>query len=97
MWPKNTAKKVKRMEVKQKLISQFHKNSVELVKVHLQEWRGQPYFDVRVWHSEKPGESGGENPTHKGITLNCELLPDLIKALEKAKDEMGEENNGGKS
>jgi len=72
------------MEKKQKLIDQFEKNSVEKVKVHLEEWKGKTYVDIRIWFSEKAGENGAERPTHKGITLNAELLPELRKAIDKA-------------
>ena len=67
----------------QKLIDQFNKNSVEIVKVHIQEWKSQNYFDLRVWNLDYPAEDGSERPTHKGITLNVEFLPKLIQALTK--------------
>ena len=69
---------------KQRLIDSFHKNSMEVVKVHVQEWKGQEYVDVRVWYSERAGQNGAENVTRKGICISTELLPDLIRALEKA-------------
>lgn len=68
----------------QKLIDQFNKNSAEIVKVHVQEWKSQTYFDVRVWYLDNPAENGSEQATKKGLTLNVELLPRLIKALQKA-------------
>jgi len=71
---------------KQRLIDSFNKNSVEIVKVHVQEWKAQEYIDIRVWYLKHPGEIGAEKPTHKGITLNIELLPDLIQALQKAQE-----------
>jgi hypothetical protein len=73
---------------KQKLIDSFNKNSVELIKIHIQEWKSQPYCDVRIWYSDKPAENGAEKPTHKGITLNAELLPRLIKALQQAQESL---------
>jgi hypothetical protein len=73
-------------ERKQTLIDCFHENSVKTVKINVQEWKGQLYCDVRLWSSDNPGESGAERPTHKGITLNVDLLPDLISALQKAKE-----------
>jgi RecB family endonuclease NucS len=72
------------METKQRLIASFEKNSAEVVKVHLQEWHGQTYLDLRVWIAEKAGQEGAECATHKGITLNVELLGDLKKAIDKA-------------
>ena len=69
---------------KQRLIDSFHKNSVEVIKVHVQEWKGQEYVDMRIWYSERAGQNGAENVTRKGICISTELLPDLIRALEKA-------------
>jgi hypothetical protein len=71
-------------EEKTKLVAEFQKNSLEKVRVHLQEFRGQTYCDIRVWVAEKAGQSGAECATHKGLTLNVEVLPDLIRALNEA-------------
>ena len=68
-------------EQKQKLIDSFHKNSVEIVKINLEDFRGQRYVDIRVWHLVNPVENGLEVATHKGITLNIDFLPRLIQAL----------------
>jgi len=78
----------------QKLIDQFDKNSLEKVKVHLQEWKGEKYIDVRVWILPDAGEEGAEIATKKGLTLHCELIPDLIKALEKARAGITGSDNG---
>lgn len=67
----------------QKLIAAFEKNSVEVVKIHLQEWRSQRYLDIRVWTSLEAGDGPGEQPTKKGITLAVELLPELRKAIDR--------------
>lgn len=68
----------------QRLVDQFNKNSAEIVKVHIQEWKSQTYFDVRVWYLDNPAENGSEQATKKGLTLNVELLTRLIEALQKA-------------
>ena len=70
------------MSQSQKLIAEFRKNAAELVRVHLTEFRGSYYFDVRIWLQEKPGEPGNLKPSKKGLCLNIELLGDLKKALE---------------
>lgn len=71
---------------KQKLIDSFHKNSVDLIKICLQEFRGKLYCDLRLWHLKNPAENGSEGPTHKGICLSAELLPRLIEGLKKAQE-----------
>ena len=69
------------MENESRLIAEFDKNSLELVKVHLTKWHKTDYVDVRVWVKGDPGHPGAEQPTTRGIRLNCELLGDLIRAL----------------
>ena len=76
----------------QKLIDQFDKNDLEKIKVHLQEWKGEKYVDVRVWILPDAGEEGAEIATKKGLTLHVELIPDLIEALKKARESL----NGSK-
>jgi len=68
----------------QKLISQFHKNSIELVKVHLSEWKSKLYVDVRIWVLEDPAKPESAVPTKKGVRLSANLLPKLLDALSKA-------------
>jgi len=74
----------------QKFISQFHKNSIELVKINLGEWRSQPYVDIRIWILGNPAEPGSGVATKKGIRLTADLLPKLIDALKKAQEALNE-------
>lgn len=78
------ARKGKRMENQNKLIDQFHKNSQELIEIHLSKWKGKDYVDVRIWHLPDPIKEDEKIATKKGICINTELLPRLIKALQKA-------------
>ena len=71
------------MQIRQKLIYKFQKNSAEVIKVYLQTWKAQPYFDVRIRGLDNPREEAEERPTHKGLTLHKELLPELIAVLQK--------------
>ena len=70
----------------QRLIDEFHKTSVEKVKIHLQGWKGNAYIDVRVWKVEGSQDQQADIATKKGICISIELLPDLIKILQKAWD-----------
>ncbi len=71
------------MERQNKLIDQFHKNSMELVEVHLIKWKDRDYVDLRIWTLPNPAEPGSQQPTKKGICLSSDLLPKLINALNK--------------
>jgi len=73
---------------KQKLIDSFNKNSMELVKIHLEQFKGRLYADIRVWVLDKPGQNGAEKATHKGICISADLLSRLIEGLKKAEMEL---------
>jgi hypothetical protein len=71
-------------ENESRLVAEFDKNSMELVKVHLTRWHNVDYVDVRVWVKGEPGSSGAEQPTTRGIRISAELLPDLRSAIDVA-------------
>jgi hypothetical protein len=83
-------------ETQGKLVAEFEKNSSETVRLFLQTWRQGQYCDIRVWTALRPGDEAGEQPTHKGITLRVDLLPELRKAIDKviAEFEFGEGEKG---
>lgn len=70
------------------IISEFNKNSIEIVKVSIQEFNGKPYVDLRIWALNKPAEPGSEVATKKGICISAELLPKMIDALQSAEDKL---------
>ncbi len=51
------------------------KNEGEVIKVFLRKAQDGPYLDFRM-------ENGSEGVSDRGITLDLELLPALIEALE---------------
>lgn len=74
-------KRGEKMSEGQKVVSQFHKNSIEIVKVCLSKWKGKEYIDLRIWIMQNPAEPGSEVATKKGIRLSVDLLPKLIEGL----------------
>jgi hypothetical protein len=76
------------MEASQRLIDQFNKNSMELIKIILDAWKDELYVDVRIWYLPEAGRSGAEVATKKGIKLRAEFLPRLIQALQQAQEEI---------
>ena len=71
-------------ENKSRLVAEFDKNSMEMVRVHLTRWRDVDYVDVRIWVKGEPGSSGAEQPTTRGIRISAELLPELRSAIDAA-------------
>ena len=77
-----------------RLIAQFNKNSVEVVKISEAMFKEKKYIDIRIWSmGGNPAEPGTEQPTKKGLCLSIDLLPELIQALKKAADLETEDQN----
>jgi len=66
------------------LINEFEKNSAEIVRTSISEYKGQLYVDFRVWTSGAARDLGERLPTRKGLTISIEILPDLLKAVQAA-------------
>jgi hypothetical protein len=71
-------------ENESRLVAEFQKNSAEVVRIHFIEWKKTTYMDIRVWYHDGIGDDGDTKPTTKGLRINAELLPDLIRALNEA-------------
>ena len=54
------------------------KSDSERVRVHLKEYRGREYVDLRIWYISDTGEW---RPSGKGLTLNPLLIPEIIRGL----------------
>jgi len=78
------------MSEDQKVVSQFHKNSIEIVKLCISKWKGKEYIDLRIWIMQNPADPGSEVATKKGIRLSADLLPKLINALKKMQEALNE-------
>ena len=85
------------MNETQKLVSEFHRNSIELVKINLSEWKSKLYVDVRIWVLEDLAKPGSAVPTRKGIRLSAGLLPKLINALNETSRILKERETGNRS
>ena len=65
----------------------IEKNSREDCRIALDEYKGHTLIDVRVWADFAAGPVATRCATKKGVALDVSRLPDLIAALEAAKDE----------
>ena len=70
------------MSEDKKIIHEFDKNSVEIVRTSISDFKGQMYADFRVWR--KPDDGGDLQPTKKGLCISVECLDDLLKAVQMA-------------
>lgn len=65
-------------------IATLEKNRAEDVRIALTEYMGADLVDLRTWANF--GDDGERKPTRKGVCLRVGQLPDLIRALEAARD-----------
>lgn len=78
-----------------KQIAKFSKNATEEVIVRALEYHGIDLIDIRVF--VKPViPSDGLIGTKKGLCLRRELIPVLLKALEKVEEEPEKQKQDGK-
>ena len=66
------------------IVSEWQRNSREIVRVTLDEFQGQATIDCRCWYVDGEGEY---RPSRSGITLAARHLPMLSKALGEALSE----------
>lgn len=66
-------------------IATIDKNKSEQVRVVLDQYRGTNTIDMRVFATFSA--AAVPMPTKKGLTCRVDLLPELIEALTKARDE----------
>ena len=60
----------------------FPKNKFQEVRVGVREFKGNDLVDIRIWTIAQGVDQ--KVPTAKGVTINVNLLPQLIKALRDA-------------
>ena len=58
---------------------QFEKNGDEIVRVSLNQFKGENYCEFRVFFRDDQGEW---KPTKKGVCLSVELLDELLEAIQ---------------
>ena len=71
-----------------KIISVFPKNKFQEVRVCIREFKGNDLVDIRIW-TQSPGTSEMV-ATAKGVAINVQLLPQLLKSLPAVEKELKE-------
>jgi hypothetical protein len=72
------------------IIYEFDRNSIEKVRILLEEFKGKKLIHIRIYEDYKDGK--GYRPTTKGIAIDVSLTSELRKGIDKlfAKVEMEE-------
>ncbi len=67
------------------LIGKFNKNTQEMVRVSIEEFKNKKYLDIRICYLSDENEW---KPTKKGVTVSHDLIPELSKLIQKAEKEI---------
>jgi len=65
-------------------IYEFRKNALEIVRIELTEYNSEKYINLRIWFDAGKGAAQEYKPSHKGLTLNVDLLEELKAGIDKA-------------
>ncbi len=68
-----------------KLIGTIPKNTVEQIRVGIEEYKGYQLLDIRVYFIADDDEP---HPTKKGISINLELFDEFYDLVKKAAKEI---------
>ncbi len=61
------------------------KNSRDLIRVSVGEFKGSSICDLRIWYQAEPGLW---KPSPRGLTFSIALLPEIIEALKTASESL---------
>lgn len=68
-----------------RIIAEFRKNSREIIRIRLSDFRGRELIDIRTWYQVEDGEW---RPSGKGVAFNSELFAELKTAVDKLGEEL---------
>ena len=63
------------------IIYEFDRNSIEKVRILLEEFKGKKLIHIRIYEDYKDGK--GYRPTTKGIAIDVSLTSELRKGIDK--------------
>jgi hypothetical protein len=56
----------------------LRKSDSERLRVHVREYRGRTFIDLRTWYM---GEDGEYRPSSKGVTIKPDQVPEISRGL----------------
>jgi len=76
------------------LIGKIDKNAREKIYISIGEFKGHKFIDCRVYFTENI--SGEMKPSKKGITLNADVIDEVLELLNDAREKLFEGLSGKK-
>ena len=75
------------------LVHEFAKTKNKTIRIHVQEFKGNEFLDLREFYRDK--ESGTLKPSPKGFTVKPELYAELLHGVAAAAEVLGVEGPEG--
>jgi hypothetical protein len=69
------------------LVHEFEKNSRETIRIHVQEYMGTVFLDLREFYKDR--STGELKPSRSGLTVKPELFAELLHGVVSAADALG--------
>lgn len=63
----------------------IQKNATEVIRVEVSEYKGEKYFNVRIWYQDKNGEY---KPTQKGVAIRSTSFAEFKNYVLEAEQEL---------
>ena len=77
------------------IIKDIEKNSKEIIRIDISEFKGQELINLRVWFSAFDDNGNMVyKPTQKGIAINISKYNELKEGIEKIGDYLKDKENG---
>lgn len=73
------------------IIADIEKNSREIIRVEVSEFKGRELINLRLWYQHFDGEY---KPTQKGVTIDVSHYKELKNAVDKIGDFLADKNRG---
>lgn len=64
-------------------VRDLEKNKSEIIRVSIDEYRGEKLVNIRVFYKDKEGNWA---PSKKGIAIRLEIFPQLKKVLDEIEE-----------
>ncbi len=75
----------------------IQKNSKQIIRIQKRRFKGTEFVDLRIFNKGFGKYEGKEFPTKTGITFSLDLIPQIIQAIQKAKELEVSEGTGDTS
>ncbi len=67
------------------IIGDIPRNTTEITRVSISEFKGKKYLDIRIWFKDDNGEYA---PGKKGVSVNVDAIAELKNLIARAEESL---------